>query len=151
MSSTILGGILMLTAVGTAFADVPEAITVRDHINQVSPASQPQALPDIVVTRGGSNSQGFEEFHVTNTGGGATGQFHVAVVAGPQSYGFDISNLAPGQRNTYTLTFSDCGSPAVVVANVFNTVKVSSSNGESLVLAGTCLLDDGPALTPVSN
>jgi hypothetical protein len=141
--ATILGGILTVSAAGTARADAPAMIGVPMHIIPLTPENVPQPLPDIVVTNEGSNSQGFSEFGIANRGNADTGRFHVAVIAGANSDGFDIPDLAPGQKTTHTLSFNDCSGGAVVIANVFNTLKVSSSAGESISLPGLCSIDGG--------
>jgi hypothetical protein len=84
-------------------------------------------------------------FLVRNIGSGNAGTFHVAVLQGSDSYGFDVPGLAAGTSQYFQITKpSDlgpaCGVKAVILVNPFNALPESNYNNNSTTVAGLCLL-----------
>jgi hypothetical protein len=84
-------------------------------------------------------------FRITNNGFFAIGTFHVAVLQGGDSYGFDVGGLEGGASQYFQITRpSDlgpaCGMTAVIIVNPFNAQPESTYANNSTTVAGLCLL-----------
>jgi hypothetical protein len=84
-------------------------------------------------------------FLVKNIGSGNAATFHVAVLQGSDSYGFDVPGLAAGTSQYFQITKpSDlgpaCGVKAVILVNPFNAIPESNYNNNATTVAGICLL-----------
>lgn len=84
-------------------------------------------------------------FDVKNVGLGNAGTFHVAVLQGSDSYGFDVSGLAAGASQYFQITRPSylgpaCGTNAVIIVNPWNVVAEANYNNNVTTVAGLCLL-----------
>jgi hypothetical protein len=84
-------------------------------------------------------------FDVQNIGRGYAGTFHVAVLQGSDSYGFDVPGLAPGASQYFQITQPSylgpaCGVTAVIIVNPFNALPETNYNNNVASVAGLCLL-----------
>jgi hypothetical protein len=84
-------------------------------------------------------------FDVKNIGAGYAGSFHVAVLQGQDSYGFDIPSMNPGTSMYFQITKPSylgpaCGVKAVILVNSFNTLAETNYNNNAITVAGMCLL-----------
>jgi hypothetical protein len=84
-------------------------------------------------------------FDIRNIGTLDAGPFHVAVVQGANSYGFDVPGLAAGASQYFQITTPSylgpaCGTNAVIIVNPFNALPESNYNNNVATVAGLCLL-----------
>jgi hypothetical protein len=84
-------------------------------------------------------------FDIKNIGAGNAGTFHVAVLQGHDSYGFDVPGLAAGASEYFQITQPSylgpaCGVNAVIIVNPFNKIPESNYNNNVTTVAGICLL-----------
>jgi CARDB protein len=84
-------------------------------------------------------------FVIKNNGNWGAPAFHVAVLMGSDSYGFDVPGLGVGQSIYFQITKPSiygpaCGETAVVLVNPFNAIVESSYNNNAVSIAGYCFL-----------
>lgn len=84
-------------------------------------------------------------FVVKNVGNWSAPTFHVAVLMGGDSYGFDVPGLGQGQSIYFQITRPSsqgpsCGENALVLVNPFNAVVESSYSNNAVTIAGYCNL-----------
>ncbi|HEY1586503.1 MAG TPA: CARDB domain-containing protein [Polyangia bacterium] len=84
-------------------------------------------------------------FSVKNIGNWNAPTFHVAVLMGSDSYGFDVPGLNAGQAIYFQITRPSylgpaCGETAVVLVNPFNAVAELNYSNNAVNIAGLCLL-----------
>jgi hypothetical protein len=84
-------------------------------------------------------------FDIQNIGAGNAPGFHVAVLQGSDSYGFDVPGLAAGASMYFQITQPSylgpaCGVTAVVLVNPFNAIAESNYNNNAANVPGLCLL-----------
>lgn len=76
-------------------------------------------------------------FTVKNIGSAASGSFHVAVLNGEHSFGFDTT-LAAGASEYHEIDGIDCGASAVVIVNTFNAAYESNYDNNVVSVSGFC-------------
>jgi hypothetical protein len=84
-------------------------------------------------------------FDVKNVGVGNAGSFHVAVLQGSASYGFDVSGLAAGASEYFQITRPSylgpaCGTTAVIIVNPYDALPETNYNNNVATVAGLCNL-----------
>lgn len=84
-------------------------------------------------------------FVVKNIGTWSAPTFHVAVLMGSDSYGFDVPGLGVGQSIYFQITRPSylgpaCGETALVLVNPFNAIVESNYNNNAASIAGYCFL-----------
>lgn len=80
-------------------------------------------------------------FTVSNIGSATSGSFHVAILNGSRSRGFDIPSLTPGASQYYELTSElSCGTTATVIVNPFNVAWESNYDNNVATVPGICNL-----------
>jgi hypothetical protein len=84
-------------------------------------------------------------FAVKNIGNWSAPTFHVAVLMGSDSYGFDVPGLGAGQSIYFqitrpTISGPSCGETALVLINPFNAIVESNYNNNGVSIQGYCSL-----------
>lgn len=84
-------------------------------------------------------------FVIKNIGNWGAPTFHVAVLMGSDSYGFDVPGIGAGQSIYFRMTRPSmygpaCGETAVVLVNPFNGVVESSYSNNAASIQGYCFL-----------
>jgi hypothetical protein len=84
-------------------------------------------------------------FTIKNIGTLDESTFHVAVLQGADSYGFDVGGLKAGASQYFQITKPSylgpaCGTNAVILVNPFNAAPESNYSNNSTTVAGLCLL-----------
>ncbi|GAC1373801.1 MAG: hypothetical protein NVSMB47_20960 [Polyangiales bacterium] len=80
-------------------------------------------------------------FTVSNIGSATSDSFHVAILNGSRSRGFDIPSLTPGASQYYELTSElSCGTTATVIVNPFNVAWESNYDNNVATVPGICNL-----------
>jgi hypothetical protein len=116
---------------GTARADL--IIGGGYHFPICPPAG---CLPDLTVRYDEQNNQ--QGFLVINDGQYAAPTFHVAVLAGAESSGFDVPGLAAGAWHFYPVEGLSCGQAVTVIVNPFNAVAETNYNNNAASFYGWC-------------
>jgi hypothetical protein len=85
-------------------------------------------------------------FVIKNSGNWGAPTFHVAVLMGSDSYGFDVPGLGAGQSIYFQMTRPSpkygpaCGETALVLVNPFNAVVESNYSNNAVSIQGYCFL-----------
>lgn len=84
-------------------------------------------------------------FVVKNIGTWSAPTFHVAVLMGSDSYGFDVPGLGAGQSIYFQIRQPSiygpaCGETALVLVNPFNAIVESNYNNNAVSIQGYCNL-----------
>ncbi len=82
-------------------------------------------------------------FVVKNIGTWSAPTFHVAVLMGSDSYGFDVPGLGTGQSIYFQITRPSisgpaCGETALVLVNPFDAIVESNYNNDGVSIQGYC-------------
>lgn len=130
--------------------------TVEEVESDVSICTACQLRPDLTVVEDDRDQWLWDQnygwypglargFSVKNIGAGYAGAFHVAVLQGQDSYGFDIPNMAAGASTYFQITKPTylgpaCGMKAAIIVNSFNTLAETNYTNDATTVAGLCTL-----------
>jgi CARDB len=116
------------------------------------PLLQLPTEPDLRVQYDG-DVNGHMRFTVRNAGFSGAGIFRIAVLAGPDSYGFDTWPLAAGASRQYTLPDSlmGCGRDIVILVDTQHEVDESNEMNNAVAFEAICAVDSGVEHQPVND
>ena len=105
--------------------------------------------PDLLPLQGGLDWHGSDRIEIRNQGGLSAGAFRVAVLAGAESYSFNVAGLAAGTSTYESLRGKvSCGAIVVVLVDADHKIDELLENNNSTSFVAKCGYPHGPHYGP---